>query len=125
MKMDIMDPNISFTMNIFVIIANVINLIYNIPQVMKTYKTKSTKDFSTTFLLLRIIGNIIWTAYAIEVNSMLMLINNSITVIASTFIAYYKIIELHTIYINKKKVDDDEIELCTSQDDKYILDSHS
>ena len=41
----------------------------------KTYKCKSTKDFSGTFLLLRIIGNTIWTEYAIEVNSFLMLLN--------------------------------------------------
>ena len=79
MKFVIMDNNVSLTMNIFVIIANVINLIYNIPQMIKTYKTKSTKDFSGWFISLRIIGNIIWIAYSIEINSMLMLINNMVT----------------------------------------------
>ena len=56
------------------------NVIYNIPQIVKTYRTKSTVDFSEWFLFLRIFGNIIWVAYAIEVESMLMLINN-VTVI--------------------------------------------
>jgi len=101
MKFEIMDPNVSLTMNIFIIIANIINVIYNVPQMVKTYKRKSTKDFSGTFLFLRIIGNTIWIAYAVEVDSMLMLINNIVTVIASIFIGYYKVIELHQERKNK------------------------
>ncbi len=98
MKFIIMDNNVSLTMNIFIIIANVINLIYNIPQMIKTYKTKSTKDFSGWFISLRIIGNIIWVAYSIEINSMLMLINNMVTVIASIFVGYYKMREIMNDY---------------------------
>ena len=94
-----MDSNVSLTMNVFIIIANIINIIYNIPQMVKTYKTKSTKDFSETFLLLRIIGNTIWLAYSIEVDSFLMLFNNLVTIIASVFIGYYKVIEI----MNKPK----------------------
>lgn len=94
MKFEIMDSNVSLTMNIFIIIANIINIIYNIPQMVKTYKTKSTKDFSEIFLLLRIIGNTIWLAYSIEVNSFLMILNNAVTIIASVFIGYYKVIEI-------------------------------
>ena len=115
MKFTIIDNNISLTMNIFVIIANIINLIYNIPQIVKTYKTKSTKDFSEWFLLLRILGNTIWVAYAIEVASTLMLINNVVTVLASIFIAYYKLIEMRNEYRNKKyqkfNVEEGDIEL--------------
>ena len=115
MKFTIIDNNISLTMNIFVIIANIINLIYNIPQIVKTYKTKSTKDFSEWFLLLRILGNTIWVAYAIEVASTLMLINNVVTVLASIFIAYYKLIEMRNEYIKKKykkyNVEEGDIEL--------------
>ena len=95
MKFDIMDPNVSLTMNIFIIIANIINIIYNIPQMVKTFKTKSTKDFSEIFLLLRIIGNTIWLAYSIEVNSFLMILNNVVTIVASVFIGYYKVIEIY------------------------------
>lgn len=101
MKFEIMDPNVSLTMNVFIIIANIINVIYNVPQMVKTYKRKSTKDFSGIFLFLRIIGNTIWIAYAVEVDSMLMLVNNIVTVIASIFIGYYKVIELHQERKNK------------------------
>jgi len=99
MDFSILDPNVSLTTNIFVIIANIINLIYNIPQMYKTWKTKSTGDFSTYFLILRIAGNVIWVAYAIEISSFLMLLNNCVTVLASVFIFYFKAQELY----NEKK----------------------
>jgi len=109
MDFSILDPNVSLTTNIFVIIANIINLIYNAPQMYKTWKTKSTKDFSTAFLVMRIAGNVIWVAYAIEISSFLMLLNNCVTVIASTFIFYFKAQELYDErYIDKQKLINEE-----------------
>ena len=102
MKFEFIDHNVSTTMNVFLIIANLINLFYNIPQMIKTYKRKTTKDFSTTFLLLRFLGNLIWVAYAIEINSFLMLVNNIVTVVSSMFIGYYKIKEIILDYKNNK-----------------------
>lgn len=93
MNLDIIDKNVSLTMNVFIVIANILNLFYNLPQMWKTYKRRSTADISGTFLLLRFITNIIWIAYAIEINSLLFLINNIVTVLSSLFIGYYKIIE--------------------------------
>ena len=98
MKFELMDKNVSLTMNVFLIIANIINVIYNIPQMVKTYKCKSTKELSSWFLFLRVIANIIWVGYAIDVDSMMMLINTIVTVIASIFISYYKVIELYKDY---------------------------
>ena len=95
-----MDENVSTTTNGFLIIANLINIIYNVPQMVKTYKTKSTRDFSAWFIGLRIFGNIIWIEYAIEVDSLLMLINNIVTVVASIFIGYYKVIDIYSDYIS-------------------------
>ncbi len=103
MKFSILDPNVGLPMNILLVIANVINFVQNIPQIYKTYKVKSTKDFSGWFLLLRGIGNAIWCGYAIEVNSLLMLINGCVTIISSSFIGYYKIKELYNDYNSKYK----------------------
>ncbi len=99
MKFQILDDKVSLTTNIFLIIANIINLTYNIPQVFKTYKTKSTGDFSETFLVMRILGNMIWIGYSIEINSMLMLINNLVVIFSTMFLGYYKILEI----IRKRK----------------------
>ena len=116
MEFKILDKNVSTTMNAFIIIANIINIIYNIPQMMKTYKTKSTRDFSATFLFLRIIGNSIWIGYSIEIDSLMMFINNLVTVFASLFIGYYKVIELYSDY-KQKKLCSDEIPLNNAEDD--------
>jgi len=102
MKFEIINDDVSLTMNVFVIIANIINLVYNIPQMVKTYQRKSTKDLSSWFIFLRIVGNSIWIGYAIEIDSMMMLINNIITVSSSIFIAYYKVSELYKERLEKK-----------------------
>ena len=101
MKFEPMDPNVPLSMNIMLIIANVLNLIYNIPQMVQTYKTKSTRDFSPWFLSLRIVGNSIWLVYSIYVANLLMLLNNLVSVLASVFIGYYK---LREIIQDRKKV---------------------
>ena len=102
MKFELINDNVSMTMNVFVIIANIINLVYNIPQMVKTYQRKSTKDLSSWFIFLRIVGNSIWIGYSIEIDSMMMLINNIITVSSSIFIAYYKVSELYKERLEKK-----------------------
>jgi uncharacterized protein with PQ loop repeat len=99
MKFSFIDKNVSTTMNVFLVIANVINLVYNIPQVVKTCKTKSTKDFSGWFLSLRFIGNTIWIGYAIEIDSLLMLINNIVTVVASGIITGIMINNMYKAYL--------------------------
>jgi len=91
MHFDLIEPKVSPTMNGFLILANIINIVYNIPQMIQTYKTKSTKDFNIWFIVLRIFGNSIWMVYSIEINSLAMLINTSVTVFASLFLGYYKL----------------------------------
>ena len=103
MHFAIMDPNSPLMINILLVLANIINLVYNIPQMVQTYKTRSTGDFSTIFLSLRIISNIIWIIYSISIDSMLMLINSIVTVIATLFIGYFK----YTEYKKHKNTQDD------------------
>tara|TARA_Y100000741_G_scaffold103564_2_gene77280 strand:+ start:2954 stop:3286 length:333 start_codon:yes stop_codon:yes gene_type:complete len=95
MNFTLWDNNVDTTMNIFMIIANLLNLIYNIPQIVLTYKTKSTRDISGWFIALRAVGNSIWIAYGFAVDSLLIILNNAITVFSSLFIGYYKICELY------------------------------
>jgi len=94
MKFDIFDPNVPLSINILLVIANVLNLIYNIPQMVHTYRRKSTRDLSAWFLFLRVIGNLIWVIYSIYIANLPMLINNVVTVAASVFVGYYKVREL-------------------------------
>ena len=93
MQFALMDPNSSLTINILLVVANVINLVYNIPQMVQTYQTRSTGDFSALFLALRIVANFIWIIYSVSISSMLMLINSVVTVVATLFIGYFKYTE--------------------------------
>jgi MtN3 and saliva related transmembrane protein len=111
MDFSIFDDKVSFTMNVFLVIGNVINFVYNIPQVVKTYKTKSTRDFSPTFLFMRVIGNCIWLAYSIELQAFLFILSNIVSVISSIFISYYKVIELYENRIKEKAYNELELEL--------------
>ena len=99
MQLDLLDNNVNLTMNVFIVIANILNLAYNIPQMLKTYQRKTTADISGMFLSLRFVTTIIWIAYAIEINSLLFLINNIVTIISTLFIGYYKAKE---IYMERK-----------------------
>jgi MtN3 and saliva related transmembrane protein len=101
MDFNIYDDSVSPTMNVFLVIANILNFVYNIPQMVKTYKTKSTKDFSSSYLFLRVIGNSIWVVYSIELNTFMFFMANSVTLISSIFISYYKILELYKDRYNK------------------------
>lgn len=107
MKFEPLDPNVPLGMNVMLIIANVINVVYNIPQMVKTYQTKSTRDFSGWFLSLRVLGNAIWVVYSIYVANLLMLINNVVTVIASVFVGYYKLREMWADYKKPCPIVDD------------------
>jgi len=115
MDFSIFDDKVSTTMNVFLVIANIINFVYNIPQCVKTYKTKSTKDFSSTFLFLRAIGTVIWLAYSIEIKAFLFIVANIVSLISSIFISYYKVRELYQDYKKKKYAmiiaDEDDIEM--------------
>ena len=79
--------------NILLIVANIINLVYNVPQMVRTYKTKSAKDFDVWFLGLRIFYNFLWILYGIEVKSMLVGLNSIVTIFATLFISYYKFLD--------------------------------
>ena len=102
MHFKILDPNVGIPMNVFIIIGNFITLFQNIPQVIKTYQVKSTRDFSSIFLFMRLTACFIWGAYSIEIDSLLMLINNLITLLSTIFIGYYKVKEIIYDYKNKK-----------------------
>ena len=98
MSFNITDKGMSLPLYILIIIAIIINIILNVPQMIKTFKTKSVKDFSDSYILFQIIINAIWLAYSIEFNSFVMFLNNLICMIASLFFGYYKVIEIINRY---------------------------
>jgi uncharacterized protein with PQ loop repeat len=74
-----------------VIIANIIGFVYNVPQVILTIRTKSAKDLSSLFLIMRIVSALLWIIYTSVLWSPDVLISWIITGCSSGILFYYKI----------------------------------
>jgi MtN3 and saliva related transmembrane protein len=62
-----------------------------LPQAIKVYRSKSTKDISLYMFLIFTIGTFCWLIYGIVISSVPIMIANTITLILSFFILIYKI----------------------------------
>ncbi|HET6581457.1 MAG TPA: SemiSWEET transporter [Methanoregula sp.] len=60
-------------------IAGTLTTISFVPQVLRTWKLRETKDFSLAMLLLFAAGMLLWTAYGIWINSYPIIAANVIT----------------------------------------------
>jgi uncharacterized protein with PQ loop repeat len=73
------------------ITCNVINVIYHLPQILKTYKTQSVADFDSYYLLLGNLHSFCWVLYGIEDNNGLMIFNSCVSMFSISFVSYYKV----------------------------------
>ncbi|MBP2834304.1 SemiSWEET transporter [Aquimarina sp. U1-2] len=71
--------------------AAVLTTIAFLPQVYKTYKTKDVSSLSLPMLILFFIGIILWLIYGILRNSYSMIFANTITVVSTLLLLYYKL----------------------------------
>jgi len=90
--------------NNILVVCNVINVIYHLPQIIKTYKTKSVKDFDPYYLFLGNLHSFCWVLYSIEDNNSLMIFNSCVTMFSISFVSYYKISSCISDYYKKKQL---------------------
>ena len=62
-----------------------------LPQAIKVYKTKSTKDISLYMFLIFTIGGLAWLIYGFIINDWPVILANAVTLILSFFILIYKL----------------------------------
>ena len=62
-----------------------------LPQVYKTWVTKDVSALSLPMLIMFITGISLWLIYALFINSPSMIAANSITIVSSCFLIYFKI----------------------------------
>ena len=62
-----------------------------LPQAIKVYKSKSTKDISLYMFLIFTIGTSCWLIYGVVISSVPIILANTITLILSFFILVCKI----------------------------------
>ena len=62
-----------------------------LPQVIRVWKTKSTKDISLTMYINMFIGVGLWLAYGIAIDSLSVILANSVTIVLVLSILYFKL----------------------------------
>lgn len=82
------------TNELFGSIAGILTTVSFFPQVYKTFKTRSAKDLSLFMFGLFTLGIIFWLIYGILINSRPVIISNSVTLVSSALILFFKIREI-------------------------------
>jgi len=62
-----------------------------IPQVIKTVRTRQTKDLSLTMYLTLIMGILLWLAYGLSTGDVPIILTNGITLVLAAIIVFFKI----------------------------------
>ena len=73
------------------LIAAVLTTSAYLPQVYKTWKTKSAGNISLTMYLAMFVGILLWLVYGIHLNSFAMILANSVTAILTLIIIGFKL----------------------------------
>ncbi len=84
------NAQVDLFMTILINIGNVLSVIYNVPQMWRTYKLKKADDISSYFLWMRLASGIIWSVYCIYYKMWYVIISWASTIIATLQILYYK-----------------------------------
>ena len=73
------------------LVAAVLTTASFLPQVFKTYKTKDTSGLSLTMYIVFFIGVVLWSVYGIYINSLSVILANSITAILALYLIFMKL----------------------------------
>jgi MtN3 and saliva related transmembrane protein len=61
-----------------------------LPQVVKTWKSRSVKDLSLVMFSLYCAGVLLWLIYGIMIDSLPVILSNTLTLILSAVILFFK-----------------------------------
>lgn len=73
------------------LVAAVLTTASFLPQVFKTYKTKNTSGLSLTMYIVFFIGVVLWSVYGVFINSLSVILANSITAILALYLIFMKL----------------------------------
>ena len=73
------------------LIAGAMTTFSFLPQVIKTWKTKSTKDISLHMYIVLTTGVFLWTVYGLLINSLPVILTNVVTFLLTLSILILKI----------------------------------
>lgn len=73
------------------LVAGILTTLAYLPQLIKIWKTKSTKDISLTTFIVFCIGTLLWLIYGLIINSLPLIAANSVSLITTTMIVFFKL----------------------------------
>jgi len=73
------------------LIAGLLTTAAFIPQVIKTWRTKSAKDLSLVMFLLYCLGVLLWSIYGLMIDQFPVILWNIITLALASVILYFKL----------------------------------
>jgi uncharacterized protein with PQ loop repeat len=103
------NPDVELFMTIIVNIGNVLSILYNLPQMWRTYKLKKADDISSYFLWMRLSSGIIWSIYCIYYRMWNVIISWATTIISTIQILYYK---YYPSPLAQRQLEDEEQQEC-------------
>ena len=71
-------------------VAGTLTTLSFLPQVLKTYRSRSAKDISLVMFLLFSLGVFLWLLYGLSIQSMPIVVSNGITLVLSLSILVMK-----------------------------------
>ncbi len=81
---------ISNTTEILGIIAGVLTTLSFVPQVIKTWKSRSAKDLSLGMFSLFCTGVLLWLIYGLAINDLPIILANTVTLLLAMTLVYFK-----------------------------------
>jgi MtN3 and saliva related transmembrane protein len=71
--------------------AGTLTTISFLPQVIRTWKTRSAKDLSWMMFSVFFLGTLLWLSYGILMKDLAITVANSITAVLSAVLIYFKV----------------------------------
>jgi MtN3 and saliva related transmembrane protein len=62
-----------------------------LPQVIKTYQSRSAKDLSLSMFLIFCTGVLLWLVYGISINALPVIIANAVTLVLASMLLIFKL----------------------------------
>ncbi len=82
------------TVEVVGMVAGLLTTIAFVPQVLKTWRTRSARDFSLPMLLLFTVGIALWLAYGLLLGQVPIILPNVVTLVLTAYILAVKLKEV-------------------------------
>ena len=73
------------------LVAGTLTTISFLPQVIKTWKTKSAKDLSLVMFSVYCLGTFLWLMYGIYRHDIVIILANAVTLCLAMILLYFKV----------------------------------